>query len=42
MKLRPQTEEKSKSAGGFKERRKDCLMKAKNIPTVDILSLIHI
>jgi hypothetical protein len=36
MKLRPQTEEKSKSAGGFKERRKECLMKAKNIPTVDI------
>ena len=34
MKLKPQTEEKSK--GGFKERRKECLMKAKNIPTVDI------
>jgi len=34
MKLKPQTEEKSK--GGFKERRKDCLMKAKDIPTVDI------
>ena len=34
MKLKPQTEEKSK--GGFKERRKECLMKAKDIPTVDI------
>ena len=32
MKLKPQTEEKSK--GGFKERRKECLMKAKDIPTV--------
>ena len=35
MKLKPQTEEKSK--GGFKERRKECLMKAKDIPTVDRL-----
>jgi hypothetical protein len=29
-------EEKSKSAGGFKERRLICLQKAKDIPTVDI------
>ena len=34
MKLRPQTEEKSK--GGFKERRKDCLDALINIPTVNI------
>ena len=34
MKQKPQTEEKSK--GGFKERRKDCLMKAKDIKTIDI------
>ena len=34
MKLRPQTEEKSK--GGFKERRKECLDALINIPTVNI------
>lgn len=34
MKLRPQTEEKSK--GGFKERRKDCLDALIKIPTVNI------
>ena len=35
MKLKPQTTEE-KSKGGFKERRKECLTSAKNIPTVDI------
>tara|TARA_R100000030_G_C3250304_1_gene122807 strand:- start:176 stop:769 length:594 start_codon:yes stop_codon:yes gene_type:complete len=35
MKLKPQTTEE-KSKGGFKERRKECLISAKNIPTVDI------
>jgi hypothetical protein len=34
MKLKPQTEEKSK--GGFKERRKECLDALINIPTVNI------
>ncbi len=34
MKLKPQTEEKSK--GGFKERRKECLENLINIPTVNI------
>ena len=34
MKLKPQTEEKSK--GGFKERRKECLENLSNIPTVNI------
>ena len=35
MKLKPQTTEEE-SKGGFKERRKKCLISAKNIPTVDI------
>ena len=36
MKLKPQTEEKNNSAGGFKERRKKCLDALINIPTVNI------
>ena len=36
MKLKPQTEEKSNSSGGFKERRKKCLDNLVNIPTVNI------
>ena len=35
MKLKPQTTEE-KSKGGFKERRKECLTSASQIPTVDI------
>ena len=36
MTIKKTIEEKSKSAGGFKERRLICLQKAKDIPTVDI------